>query len=169
VLRPRPELWLSAGGWITSECPHARGFQLSDTNRDVRIYCGSRLHRTVKPAGSFAVYRGASRKRGIKPGRSYTALPRQPPLQGQDRCCPGPESGSFHPRRAPRRGGRGGFKYNPTTSRTLASKFGAWESLNFSARWGCRSRRCQARCTVMCNNPKRWPRLRVLQRLAHST
>ena len=55
----------------------------------------------------------------------------------------------------------GGFKYNPTTSRTLASNSGSVENLNLSRRHGCRFHSRQIRATEANEIPKCLPSSRA--------
>ena len=57
----------------------------------------------------------------------------------------------------------GGFKYNPTTSRTLASNSGSVENLNVSRRHGCRFHSRQIRATDANEIPKCLPSSRADQ------
>ena len=77
MVRPRAEVWLLTGGLITSEGPHAHGFQHSNTKRDIRTYCGTLLHRDVgvSPYTEGPPAKGESNLEGAIP--HYSGSPRR--------------------------------------------------------------------------------------------
>src|SRR3954453_23282877 len=57
----------------------------------------------------------------------------------------------------------GGFRYNPTMSRTFSTNCGSLENLKFSTRCGCNPKARQIRTMAVCDSPVLCAINRVLQ------